>query len=204
VATLVKPRARFFLLAAGLGAAVLLLAACGGGTAAPAAPVATPTPLPAGEWVSLWEADALWQEIVQSATLVKPILRPSYLPSGLTEAQRVDTEEPLWQFSIVYADSHHEKWLALTAGSIGGIALTGPHSQQEQVVIRNTYATYQVFDEQNPTADAWLLWQEPGQWGAPGDPDLPNLDHVPYNMSSHGFTRDDLVKVADSLQPLEE
>jgi hypothetical protein len=205
VATLVKPQARLPLLAAGLGAAALLLASCGGGgTAAPGAPVVTPTPLPAGEWISSLEADALWQEIAQSATLVKPILRPSYLPPGLTEVQRLDTEEPLLQFAIVYADARHENWLSLSAGSTGGTALSGPHSQQEQVVIRNTYATYQVFDDENPTADAWVLWQEPGIWGAPDNPDLPDLDHVPYNMSSHGLSRDDLIKIADSLQPVEE
>ena len=199
-----KPRTLFAPLAGGLGVAALLLAACGGGSAAPAVPAATPTPLPAGQWVSFWQADALWQQIIESATLVAPILRPSYLPPGLTEVQRLDTEKPSLQFAIVYADAGHEKWLALTAGSIGGIALTGPHSQQEQVVIRNTYATYQVFDDENPTADAWVLWQEPGIWGAPDNPDLPDLDHVPYNMSSHGLSRDDLIKIADSLQPVEE
>ena len=192
------------LLAAGLGAAAFLLASCGGGTAAPTSQVVTPTPLPAGEWLSISEQDALWQEITQSATFVRPILRPSYLPPGLTEVQRLDTEKPSLQFAIVYADARHESWLSLAAGSTGGTTLSGPHSQQQQVVIRNTYATYQVFDEENPTADAWLLWQERGTWGAPGDPNLPDLDHVPYNMSSNGLTRDDLVKVADSLQPLEE
>jgi hypothetical protein len=196
---------RLPLLALGLGAAALLLAACGGGgTAAPASQVVTSTPLPAGEWISFSEADALWQEIAQSATFVKPILRPSYLPPGLTEVQRLDTEKPSLQFAIVYADARHEKWLFLAAGSTGGTALSGPHSQQQQVVIRNTYATYQLFDEENPTSDAWLLWQEPGIWGAPDNPNLPDLDHVPYNLSSHGLSRDDLIKVADSLQPVEE
>ena len=167
-------------------------------------PVVTLTPLPAGQWISFWEADTLWQQIVESATLVKPILRPSYLPPGLTEVQRLDSEKPPLQFGIVYADARHERWLSLAAGSTGGAALSGPHSQQQQVVIRRTYATYQLFDQENPTADAWLLWQEPGRWGAPGDPNLPNLDHVPYHISSHGLSRDDLIKVADSLQPVEE
>jgi len=154
--------------------------------------------------MSFWEADALWQQIAESATLVKPILRPAYLPPGLTEVRRLETEKPRLQFAIVYADARHEKWLSLAAGSAGGVALSGPHSQQQQVVIRHTYATYQLLDEENPTSDAWLLWQEPGRWGAPGDPNLPNLDHVPYHISSHGLSREDLTKVADSLQPMEE
>jgi len=201
----VRPQARLTLLAGCLGAAALLLASCGGGgTAAPALPVVTPTPLPAGQWISFWEADALWQQIAESATLVKPILRPGYLPPGLTEVRRLDREKPSLQFGIVYADARREKWLTLTAGSIGNIALPGPHSRQDQVVIRGTYATYQLFAEEEPTSDAWLLWQEAGRWGAPGDPNLPNLDHVPYHISSHGLSRDDLIKVADSLQPVEE
>jgi len=205
MAALVKPQARLALLAGGLGVAALLFASCGGGgTAAPALPVITPTPLPSGQWISFWDADALWQQIGESATLVKPILRPSFLPPGLTEVQRMETEKPSLQFAIVYADARHQKWLSLAAGSTGGIALSGPHTQQQQVVIRHTYATYQVFDEENPEADAWLLWQEPGRWGAPNDPSLPNLDHVPYHISSHGLSRDDLVEVADSLQPVEE
>jgi hypothetical protein len=167
-------------------------------------PAVTPTPLPAGEWTSLWEADALWHQIAESATLVKPILRPDYLPPGLTEVQWLESEEPLLRFTIVYADARHEKWLSLAAGSVGNIALPGPRSHQEQVVIRNTYATYQVYDEKIPTGDAWLLWQEPGRWGAPGDPNLPNLDHVTYYITAHGLSRDDLIKTADSLQPVEE
>jgi hypothetical protein len=205
VAALVRLSTRLPLLAGGLGAVALLLASCGGGgTAAPALPVVTPTPLPAGQWISFSESDALWQEITETTTLVKPILRPGYLPPGLTEVQRLDREKPSLQFAIVYADARREKWVTLAAGSIGNIALPGPHSRQDQVVIRGTYATYQLFAEEEPTSDAWLLWQEAGTWGAPGDPNLPNLDHVPYHISSHGLSRDDLIKVADSLQPVEE
>ena len=196
-----KPQVRL-LLAGGLGVVALLLASCGGGgTAAPALPVVTPTPLPTGQWISFWEADAVWQQIAESATLVKPVLRPTYLPPGLTEVRRLETEEPSLQFAIIYADARHAKWLTLAAGSTGKPTLPGPRSQQEQVVIRNTYATYQLFDTEDPTSDSWMLWQEPGRWGAPGDSNLPNLDHVPYFISSNGLSKDDLMKVADSLQP---
>jgi len=201
----VKPRARLFLLAAGLGAAALLLASCGGGgTAAPGPTAVTPTPLPAGEWISLAEADTLWQQIAASATLVKPILRPAYVPSGLTEARLLDTEKPSLQFAIIYADADHAKWLTVAAGNTIKPTLPGPRTQQEQVVIRNTYATYQLYDAEDPKSDSWMVWQEPGQWGAPGDPNLPNLNHIPYWISSYGLTRDDLIQVADSLQPVEE
>ena len=203
--SLVKRLTRLALLAGGLGVAALLLASCGGGgTAAPALPVVTPTPLPAGQWISFWDADALWQQIAESATLVKPILRPAYLPPGLTEVRRLETMEPSLRFAIIYADARHGKWLTLRAGSIGNTTLPGPRTRQEQVVIRHTYATYQLYDVEDLTSDAWMLWQEPGRWGAPNDPSLPNLDHVPYNISSHGLSRGDLVKVADSLQPVEE
>jgi hypothetical protein len=204
VAALVRERTRLTLLAAGLGVAALFLVSCSdGGTAAPAGPIATPTPLPAGQWMSFWEADSLWQEIAASATLVKPVLRPTYLPAGLTEVQRLDSGDPL-HFIIVYADVYHQRWLSLAAGSVGNPALAGPRSQRQQLVIRNTYATYQLYDTENPTGSAWVLWHEPGKWGAPGDPSLPNLDRVPYAMSSNGLSKDDLRKVADSLQPVEE
>ena len=205
MASLVKPQVRLPLVAGGLGVAALLLASCGGGgTAAPALPVVTPTPLPAGGWISFWEADALWQQIAESATLVKPVLRPAYLPPGLTEVRRLETMEPSLRFAIIYADARHGKWLTLRAGSIGNTTLPGPRTQQEQVVIRHTYATYQLYDAEDLTSDAWMLWQEPGRWGAPDDPNLPNLDHVPYLISSYGLSKDDLVKVADSLRPVEE
>jgi hypothetical protein len=202
LAAVVKPELRLPFLAGGLGAAALLLASCGGGTAA--LPIVTPTPLPAGEWISLSESDAVWQQIGGSSTLVKPVLRPSYVPPGLTEVRRLETEEPSLRFAIIYADARHEKWLTLWAGSIGNTTLPGPRSQQEQVVIRNTYATYQLYDEEDPASDSWILWQEPGRWGAPGDPNLPNLDHVPYLISSYGLSKDDLVRVADALRPVEE
>ena len=204
MATLVKPLARLPLFAGGLGVAALVLASCGGGGAAPALPVVTPTPLPTDQWISLGEADAVWQQIAESATLVKPILRPTYLPPGLTEVRRLETEEPSLRFAIIYADARHAKWLTLMAGRIGNTTLPGARSQQEQVVIRNTYATYQLYDTEDPTSDSWMLWQEPGRWGAPGDPNLPNLDHVPYVISSYGLSKGDLVKVADSLRPVEE
>jgi hypothetical protein len=181
----------------------LLLPSCGGGTAAPA-PIVTPTPLPTGQWISLSEQDTLWQQIGQSAILVKPILRPAYVPPGLTEVRRLETEEPSLRFAIIYADAAHANWLTLWAGSISTTTAPNPRSQQEQVVIRNTYATYQLYDSENPTGDSWMLWQEPGTWGAPNDPNLPNLDHVPYLISSYGLSKDDLMRVADSLRPLEE
>lgn len=195
---------RLTLLAAVLAVGALLLASCGGGTAAPALPAATPTALPAGEWISAQEADTLWQQITEGATLVKPILRPAYLPPGLTEVQRLNTEQPLLQFAIVYSDAGHQQWLSLTAGSLGSPALAGPRAQLQQVFVRQTYATYQLYDDENPTGAAWLIWQEPGRWGAPGDPNLPNLDHVPYFMSSRGLSKEELTKVADSLQSVEE
>jgi hypothetical protein len=154
-------------------------------------------------WVPLREAEAIWQQITTTATLVNPILRPDYLPPGLTEVRWPDSGERL-SFTLAYSDAPRENWLSLAAGGACNIPLPGPSSQQQQVLIRHTYATYQLYDKDDPTGDAWLLWQEPGTWGAPDDPALPNLDHVPYCITSRGFSKDDLMKVADSLRPVGE
>jgi hypothetical protein len=151
----------------------------------------------------MWEADALWQQIATTATLVNPILHPDYLPPGLTEVRRLDSGERL-SFTFVYSDAGRERWLSLAAGGVCNTPLPGPRSQQQQLVIRHTFATYQLYDRDDPTGDAWLLWHEPGRWGAPDDPNLPNLDHVPYCITSRGFSKDDLMKVADSLRPVGE
>jgi len=159
-----------------------------------------PTSVPA---VPMREADTVWQQIAASATLIKPVLRPTYLPPALTELRRLDSGLPLF-FELVYSDVSRQKWLSLAAGGIGSTVLPSPRSQQDQMIIRGTLATYQLYDTMDPTGDASLLWEEPGRWGAPGDPTLPNLDHVTYYITCYGFSKDDLIKVADSLRPVEE
>jgi len=190
--------------------AALILASCGGEVQAPAAVTVTPspaatrvaeTPPPEPTWASLQDADALWQQIASAGTLIKPILRPTYLPPDLTEA-RLNAAGREY-FNIVYEDVTHTKWMHLAVGAVGNTDLGSPRSQQEVVVVRNMQAFYQLDDPQDPLGDAWLLWEEPGKLGAPGDPSLPNLDHVTYYMPSHGFSKDDLIEVANSLQAME-
>jgi len=210
--TFLKARTFFPPLGCGLVLGTLLLISCGGGGPAPAPTAVTKTPAPAPTavtetlppeptWASLQDANALWQQIAASATLMKPILRPSYLPPDLTEVR-------LWAaareyFEIHYEDVTHDKWMGMAVGAIGNTHLCGARCQQQQVVVRNTQATYQVDDVEDPLSDAELLWEEPGKLGAPGDPSLLNLDSVTYYIVSRGFSKDDLIKVADSLQPVE-
>jgi hypothetical protein len=212
VTTFVKARWPFPPPGCGLALGALFLTSCGGGGPAPGptavsqtpppAPTAvTETPPPEPTWASLSQADAIWQQITSTVTLVKPILRPAYLPPDLTE---VRLNVAGWgYFGMAYEDVTHDKWIHLVVGWVGNTDLGGPRSQQQQVVVRNTRATYQLDNVEDPLGDAWLLWEEPGQLGAPGDPSLPNLDHVTYYMLSRGFSKDDLIKVADSLQPVE-
>jgi len=210
VTTFVKARWPFPPPGCGPVLAALILTSCGGGGPTPTALTETPppaptavteTPPPEPTWATLRDADAFWQQIASSASLVKPILRPSYLPLDLTQV-RLDAADRTY-FAIAFEDVTHDKWIHLAVGAIGNTWLGGPRSQQQQVVVRNTRATYQLDNVEDPLGDAWLLWEEPGQLGAPGDPSLPNLDHVTYYMLSRGFSKDDLIKVADSLQPVE-
>jgi hypothetical protein len=201
VTTLVKARWPFPPLGCGLAVGALFLTSCGGGGPARGPTAVTAAPPPEPTWASLTNADAFWQQIASAATLVKPILRPSYLPPDLTEA-RLNAAGREY-FDIAYEDVTHDKWIYLAVGAVGNTDLGGPRSQQQQVVVRNTQAFYHLDDPQDPLGDAWLLWEEPGQLGAPGDPSVLNLDHVTYYMPSRGFSKDDLIKVADSLQPVE-
>jgi hypothetical protein len=137
---------------------------------------------------------------------MKPILRPTYLPPDLTQVR-------LWAtgwggFVIEYEDVAREKRVGMAAGAIGNTHLCGARCQQQQVVVRNMQALYQVDDVEDPLSDAELLWEEPGKLDQPADLNVPNgervtLDRVDYYIVARGFSKDDLIKVADSLQPVE-
>lgn len=201
--TSLKPAKPLPLVACGLVPAALIRAAsCGGEVQAPEETTVIGTVTFQATWTHVSVADAVWRQIASTATLIDPILRPSYLPPDLTQL-RLNADVGTYYFSVTYADATQDKWIHLMAGPVSNPAMAGPRSQQQQVVVRNARATYQLQDQQEPMGDAWLLWEEPGKVGAPGDPSLPNLDHVTYCLSSRGFSKEDLVRVAESLQPVE-
>jgi hypothetical protein len=128
VTTFVKARWPFPPPGCGLALGALFLTSCGGGGPAPGptavsqtpppAPTAvTETPPPEPTWASLSQADAIWQQITSTVTLVKPILRPAYLPPDLTE---VRLNVAGWgYFGMAYEDVTHDKWIHLVVGWVG-------------------------------------------------------------------------------------
>jgi hypothetical protein len=78
--------------------------------------------------------------------------------------------------------------------------LAGPKSVQKQLNVRQTTGTYQLQDAAAPLGQAFLWWQEPGRWGRSDD--NWHRDYVEYLISGEGFPKEELLKVANGLQPV--
>jgi hypothetical protein len=77
--------------------------------------------------------------------------------------------------------------------------MPGPESVQEQLTIRHTTGTYQLQDAAEPSGLAFITWNEPGRWGKPDS--QWHRDYVEYLISGEGFSKEELLKVANGLQP---
>ena len=191
-------------LAAGIGVLALLIgASCGGGQTGPSLGAqASPTALPFGTPMPISQGDALWEWIADNSLECEPILRPTYLPSGLSRVSLgyVDQQRGCVLFGVDYWDSAGQARLFIDGGPWFNPPMPGPEAVQEQLNVRQTTGTYQAQDAADPLGQAFLWWQEPGQWGRPGD-DW-HRDYVEYLISATGFTKEELLKVADGLQPV--
>jgi len=198
--------ANYLALACAVVLALLVAASCGGGDgqtvrsvgpqASPIEPPFGPTPMP------MSQNEALWDWIASNSPEVEPVLRPTYLPSNLTQMTvgMLDQRLGCVLFVIRYSDSAGTTRLAISGGPSYNLPLPGPGAAQEPLDVRQTTGTYQLQDAAEPLALAFLTWHEPGRWGRPGD-DW-HRDYVEYLISGEGFSKEELLMVANSLQPV--
>jgi hypothetical protein len=147
------------------------------------------------------ESDAVWDWITASSPEVEPVLRPTYLPFNptLVSAPTLGEDRGCVVFGIEYSDGTSNKRLLVGGGPWFNPPLAGPEALQEQLGVRQTTGTYQLQSAANPLGQAFLTWHEPGRWGRPGD-DW-HRDYVEYLISAEGFSKEELLKVANGLQP---
>ena len=205
-----KAAARLHYLALGCAVAPVLLVAvsCGDEGAEPVAtatPLASPTtlPPPEGTAMPISEHDVVWEWIAVNSQECEPILQPTYLPSSLSRVSLdyVDQQRGCVLFNVVYTNSAGEARLSVGGGPWFNPPLAGADSLQEQVEVRATTGLYQLQDVAEPLGYAFLTWLEPGTWGRPGD-DW-HRDYVEYLISSEGFPKEELLKVADGLEVIQ-
>ena len=149
------------------------------------------------------EHDVVWEWIAVNSQECEPILQPTYLPSSLSRVSLdyVDQQRGCVLFNVVYTNSAGEARLSVGGGPWFNPPLAGADSLQEQVEVRATTGLYQLQDVAEPLGYAFLTWLEPGTWGRPGD-DW-HRDYVEYLISSEGFPKEELLKVADGLEVIQ-
>jgi hypothetical protein len=174
----------------------------GGEAVVTATPLASPTPVapPEGTVMPISEGDTVWEWIAANSQECEPILRPTYLPSSLSRVSLdyVDQQRGCVLFNVVYTDSAGQARLSVGGGPWFNLPLAGADSLQEQVEVRATTGVYQLQDTAEPSGYAFLAWNEPGKWGRPGD-DW-HRDYLEYLISSEGFSKEELLKVANALE----
>lgn len=201
-----KAAARLHYLALGCAIAPALLVAvsCGdeggeplaAGTplASPVAPIGTAMPLP--------QSDALWDWIAANSPECAPILRPTYLPSSLSQVtlDLADQQRGCVLFDVGYTDSAGQVRLSVGGGPWFNPPMAGSDTLQEEVEVRASTGLYQLQHAAEPSGYAFLTWHEPGRWGEP-ESDW-HRGYVEYLISSEGLPEEELLKVANGLEPV--
>ena len=197
--------ANFLALAGAVALALLASVSCGDGgghaarsvgpEASATQPPFGPTPMP------ISESDALWAWIAANSPEVEPVLRPTYSPSNLTQVTvgMLDQRLGCVLFVIRYSDSAGTTRLTISGGPSYNLPLPQSDTVDEEVEVRGNVAGYELYHAAEPLGLAFLTWHEPGRWGRPGD-DW-NRDYVEYFILAEGFSKEELLKVANGLQP---
>lgn len=206
-----KAAARLHYLALGcaVAPALLVAASCGDQGREPVttgAPLASPTsvPAPTATVMPVSEDNAVWEWIAANSPECEPILSPTYLPPDLTHVTLRLASERLGcvLFDVVYTDSAGQVRLSLGGGPWFNPPMAGSDTLQEEVEVRATTGLYQLQKAAEPLGYAFLTWNEAGRWGRPGD-DW-HRGYVEYLIASEGFPKEELLKVANALEPVEQ
>jgi hypothetical protein len=202
-------------LACAVAPVLLVAVSCGGeGGEAPAAasPLASPTSLPSatsvppaqGTVMPISEGTAFWDWIAANSPECEPILQPTYLPPDLHHVtlRLADAQRGCLLFDVVYTDSAGQVRLSVGGGPwFNAPPLPKPDTVYEDVEVRGTTGGYTLQHAAEPVGVAWLTWNEPGKWGKAED--SWHRDYVEYLMSSEGFSKEELLKVANALEPVQ-
>ena len=166
------------------------------------APPASATPLPFYSTpVPISQGDALWDWIAANSPEVEPVLRPTYLPSDLTQVTVgiLGQERGCVLFRVEYSNGAGTARLVIGGGPWYNLPLPQSDTVDEEVEVRGNVAGYELYHAAEPLGLAFLTWHEPGRWGRPGD--NWHRDYVEYLISAEGFPKEELLKVANGLQP---
>lgn len=178
----------------------------GGEPMATATPLASPTsvPPPEGTVMPISEHDVVWEWIAVNSPEAEPILRPTYLPPNLSgvSLHLAGQERGCVLFNVTYTDSAGQVTLSVGGGPWFNPPMAGADSLQERVEVRATTGLYQLQDTAEPLGYAFLTWNEAGRWGRPGD-DW-HRGYVEYLIASEGFPKEELLKIANALEPIEQ
>jgi hypothetical protein len=115
------------------------------------------------------ESDAIWDWIAANTTECEPILRPTYLPSSLSQVSPhyIDRQRGCVLFGIEYSDDTGNARLLLDGGPFPNPPLPQPDTVSEEVEVRER-GRYELYHEAEPLGSL-VTWHEPGRWGNPND-----------------------------------
>jgi hypothetical protein len=141
---------------------------------------------PANQDSPVWEFVREWQ-----GANISPILRPTYLPPGfdVVTIDQLPNKLDVNLLTVTYSGAG--KTLSIEAG---GLNPPPPDAggYQEQVLVRNHDAVFEVDGR-----GGMLLW-----WGEPGLRAGPTSNPI-YLVSATGLTKQDILRVAESLIAVE-
>jgi hypothetical protein len=146
---------------------------------------ATPLPLKLQTPKTL-TVDQAAQDVRQAVTNPNPVLLPRAVPSGF-HAQLYDDAG---SFSVTYAggDGRFIQFSIV----VSNLPPISPAGRQLQPAFRGVRADYQVDNTIVPSAQRWLMWNEPG---TPYD----GMPGVPYLLRTDGFTESEFWTIANSI-----
>lgn len=147
------------------------------------------------EAVLLDGADLVWESLGKEVSGVSPVLRPAVRPSEL-ETVLVLSSGP-GGYQVEY--SSPGKRLMVGAGAFNP-PLVSASGESKKIKVRGQDVTLQIQNKARPNEAVQLYWEESGRWEpAPGSP---VRDKVFYLISSNGVEPEEVVRVAESLEPL--